>query len=185
MQNTQPSVRPLLSSVSLPTHEQSGKSEQILVGAATPPAPDQLPKHWPAILSGLQSVEPLPALQEIDQMSNKKQQYLKHVSQHLYNLISSPSAQVRNLALILLLRYLKFNPNIASEVLPSVLGCLDSRNADIVNSILEKLPEIVTSMQEFAKIILTRTFNLGVNSNANISLNISKCLSLLSLQSGC
>lgn len=178
-------MRPLLSSVSLSSQEQSGPSEQLLVGTALPPLPEQLPPHWLSILTSLNGQEPLVALQEVDHLTNKKPQFLRHISQNLYTYINSHSSQIRNVSLLLLLRYLKYNPKAASEALPAILSCLDSKNADIVDAVLDKLPEILATMQEYAKLILMRVFSMGVNHNLNTSPHISKCISLLSLQSGC
>ncbi|GJQ80376.1 hypothetical protein Trydic_g12239 [Trypoxylus dichotomus] len=184
IQISQPSVRPLLSTVSFPATDQSSSTEQILVGTATAPAPDPLPQHWPAIVGSLQSHDPLPALQDLDHMSNKKPQLLQNVSQHLYNALSSLNSLVRNLSLNLVLKLLKHNPNASSEALPSILCCLENRNADVVESIINRLPEIVVTMQEHALVILTRVFQLGVNSHINANTGICKSIALLNLQSG-
>lgn len=185
IQISQPSVRPLLSSVSFPTLDQNNSNEQVLVGTATAPIPDPLPPHWGSIVTGLQSHDPLPALQDLDHLSNKKPQLLQNVSQHLYNTISSLNNSVRVLSLNLVLKLLKHNPQTSAEALPSILGCLESRNADVVESIITRLPEIVVTMQEYALIILTRVFQLGINSHINASAGICKSISLLNLQSGC
>lgn len=160
-------------------------TDQMLIGAANPPLPEQLPHNWSSLLAGVQSQEPLSPLQELDHISNKRPQLLKHVVQQLYNLISSNTASVRTISITLLLRYVKHDPKISKETLPAILSCLDSQNAEIVNSVLDRLPDIVTSMQEYAKTILSRVFSLGIHSNLNTSGNISKSLALLNLQSGC
>lgn len=171
--------------MSLPIQEQNAQTEQLLVGTATPPAPEQLPQNWPSIIQTLQSLEPLSSLQDLDHLSNKRPQILRHISQHLFNLITSSSSNVRSLALNLLIRYLKYNPKVSSEALPAILSCLENRNAGVVENVLDKLPDIVASMQEHGKLLLTRVFNLGVNNNLNTGTNISKCFALLGLQSGC
>ncbi|KAK9737777.1 Protein of unknown function (DUF3677) [Popillia japonica] len=184
IQISQPSVRPLLSSVSFPTLDQSNSNEQILVGTATAPTPDPLPQHWPSLIAGLQSNDPLPSLQDLDHISNKKPQLLQSVSQHLYNTLSSLNSSVRTLSLNLVIKLLKHNPKASSEALPSILCCLESRNADIVESIINRLPELVVTMQEYALVILTRVFQLGINSHINANAGICKSISLLNLQSG-
>lgn len=184
IQISQPSVRPLLSSVSFPTLDQSNSNEQILVGTATAPIPDPLPQHWPSLIAGLQSNDPLPSLQDLDHISNKKPQLLQSVSQHLYNTLSSLNSSVRTLSLNLVIKLLKHNPKASSEALPSILCCLESRNADIVESIINRLPELVVTMQEYALVTLTRVFQLGINSHINANAGICKSISLLNLQSG-
>lgn len=82
------------------------------------------------------------------------------------------------------MRLLKQNPHVSGEALPAVLSCLNSKNPDVIANILERLPDIVVSMQEHAQIILTRVFQLDSNSNV-IANSISKSISLLNLQSGC
>ncbi|KAJ8920096.1 hypothetical protein NQ315_011751 [Exocentrus adspersus] len=184
IQFSQPGVRPLLSSVSLPTSEQTAPTE-LLVGTVTPPIAESYPPHWTQIKSDLQSKDNFAALQELDHLTNKRPQLLESVSQYLYNLITSPNSQVRALALVLVIRWLKHNPKSASEALPAVLASLDSENGDVVNSVLERLSELVAVMQEYAKIILTKAFRLGMRSTLNTTNNITKSISLLSLQYGC
>ncbi|KAF2879696.1 hypothetical protein ILUMI_26472 [Ignelater luminosus] len=184
LQLSQPSVRPLLSSVSLPMQDQNAPNE-LLVGTATPPVPEPFPQQWPAILTALQSQDILLGLQELDHLTNKKPQLLQHVAQYLYNSLDSPNSNIRSLALLLVVRLLRFNPKESSEALPSILMCLSNKNPDVVASILEKLPELVASMQEHAKLLLTRAFRLGVQSNLNANSSIAKSIALLSLQYGC
>lgn len=91
---------------------------------------------------------------------------------------------MRSLAALLIVRLLKYNPNMSNEALPAVLSCLNSKNPDVISSILDRLPEIVISMQEHAEFILTRVFQLDSNSSV-IANAISKSIALLNLQSGC
>lgn len=91
---------------------------------------------------------------------------------------------VRTLSLQLLVRLLRFDPGESSKALPAVLACLNSGNAEVVATVLDRLPELVASMQEHAKVILRRAFRLGVWSNSNVASNISKSISFLSLQFG-
>ncbi|XP_050313289.1 integrator complex subunit 1 isoform X2 [Anthonomus grandis grandis] len=190
IQFTQPSVRPLLSSVSLPQTDQSTdmvacSSCDILVGSVNPPLPETYPERWNQYKIALQTFDSLQALQEIDQLTHKRPQLLEGVSQSLYGLLQSPSSEVRNLALNLTIKWLKYNPKAASEALPSVLSSLESENGDIVTSLLEKLSELMPMMQEFAKIILTKVFQLGIKSTLVNSNFITKSIDLLCLQYGC
>ncbi|XP_057655707.1 integrator complex subunit 1 [Diorhabda carinulata] len=184
IQFSQPGIRPLLSSVSLPVADQLGPTE-ILVGTVTPPVPVAHPQHWKQLKTALQSQDNFSALQELDHITNKRPQWLEEVSQYLCTSISSPNGHIRSLALLLIIRWLKHNPKAANEALPAVLACLDSNNGDVVESVLDRLPELVAVMQEYAKIILTRVFQLGTKSAVNTMTGIMKSLNLLNLQYGC
>ncbi|KAL3270065.1 hypothetical protein HHI36_009123 [Cryptolaemus montrouzieri] len=184
IQIVQPGVRPLLSNVSLPTSEQNSSSE-FLVGTVTPRVVEPLPQTWHLLLASLQDIENLPALQELEHLTNKRPELFHHVSNSLYNFLSSPNGAVRTVAINLILKWLKFNPKASEEALPSILTCLDSDNGDVVTSILDRLSEIVSVMQEYAKIILTRVFKLGMKSTMKTTNSIQESIHLLSLQSGC
>ncbi|XP_018336442.1 integrator complex subunit 1 isoform X3 [Agrilus planipennis] len=193
LQISQPSVRPLLSSVTLPAtqqQEQSGRggTQELLVGATTPPTDDPLPQQWPTLMNTLQTQQdPLTALQDLDHISNKRPQLLLLVAPQLYNCVTSPTScgSTRSLALVLILKLLKHRPDRSSEVMPLLLTCLDNSNPNVISSVLDRLPELVAMMQEHAKVIIGKVFQLSVNENVNASANISKCLALLSLQFGC
>ncbi|EEZ98703.1 integrator complex subunit 1 [Tribolium castaneum] len=184
IQMIQPGVRPLLSNVTLPVGDSSTPPE-LLVRTAMSPMMDPLPPHWSQLLTAIQTSENLNILQELDHITNKKPHLLETPSQHLYNYISSSSGAVRSLALTLIVRWLKFNPNAASDALPVILTCLDSRNGDVVASVLDRLSDLVSVMQEYGKVILTRVFQLGMESTLNTTSNITKSIDLLNLQSGC
>lgn len=180
----QPGVRPLLSNVTLPVGDSNTPSE-LLVRTAMSPMMDPLPPHWPQLLIALQASENLNVLQELDHITNKKPQLLAIPSQHLYNYISSSSGAVRTLALTLIIRWLKFNPKAASDALPIILACLNSNNGDVVASVLDRLADLVSVMQEYGKVILTRVFELGMELTLNTTSNLTKSIDLLNLQSGC
>ncbi|KAB0795233.1 hypothetical protein PPYR_12072 [Photinus pyralis] len=184
LQLSQPSVRPLLSSVSLPVQDQSAPTE-LLVGTATPPVPEPLPQQWPVLLTSLQSQDVLPGLQELDHLTSKKPQLLQHVSQHLYNCLDNSSSSVRSLALLLVIRLLRYNPKESENALPTVLMCLSNKNPEVIATILDRLPELVCTMQEHASVILNQTFKLAARSNLNAVTGITKSIALLSLQFGC
>nr|XP_022905448.1 integrator complex subunit 1 [Onthophagus taurus] len=184
IQSVQPSVRSLLSSVSFPSQDRNEDQDQIVIRTPTPPDAEHLPQQWPMIINGLQSADPLLALQELEYICNKKPQFLQPASQYLYNNINSSNGAVRELALRMLLKLLKFDPSVSEEALPSVLSCLESRNADVVENILTKLPQLVVSMQEHAMVILRRIFRLGLVSQLNTTNALTKSIGLLNLQSG-
>lgn len=93
--------------------------------------------------------------------------------------------QVRSLTLLLVVRWLKHNPKAAVEALPAVLAALESDNGDVVNSLLDRLSDLIAVMQEYTKVILTRVFQLGIKSTLNTTNTITKSVNLLGLQYGC
>lgn len=62
-------------------------------------------------------------------------------------LLLSPSNSVRSQAHMLFARHLRQNPAACNVGVPAFLRCLDSNQADVLNSALEKLPEIVVCSQ--------------------------------------
>ncbi|CAG9856871.1 unnamed protein product [Phyllotreta striolata] len=185
IQFSQPGVRPLLSSVSLPTSSDQVSQSEVLVGTVTPPVQESYPQHWPQLKQALQQPDNYSALQELDYLTNKRPRWLADVSQHLCKSIGSPNGSIRSLSLTLVVRWLKHDPRAAGSALPAVLACLDSRNGDVVDAVLDRLPDLVAVMQEYAKIILTRAFRLGMKANINSASSITKCVGLLNLQYGC
>lgn len=177
-------ARPLFPGVSLPMADQNTPPE-LLVRSAMSPVIDPLPPHWGQLLSALQLSENLGVLQELDHLTNKKPHLLETPSQYLYNYIGSSSGAVRSLALNLIVRWLKFNPKASRDALPAILTGLDSQNGDVVAAVLDKLSDLVSVMQEYGKVILSRVFQLGVESTLNTTGNITKSIDLLNLQSGC
>lgn len=171
--------------MSIPNQDKNGPSEQHLVGTATPPIPEQLPSNWSTIVTSLQSQDPIYGLQELEHITSKKSQFLTNVGQYLYNFMCSTNHQIRSIAVTLVIRLLKYDPKKCSEVLPTLLSCLNSNNADVIDTVLDKLPEFVVIMQEHGSAILSRVFQLGINSNSNAGASISKSIALLNLQSAC
>ncbi|XP_060529675.1 integrator complex subunit 1 [Cylas formicarius] len=184
VQFSQPGVRPLLSSVSLPVIDQENSTD-LLIGAVNAPTPELYPQHWSKLKNALLAPDNLNALQEIDHLTNKRAQLLETVSQYLYGLIESPNNSTRCLALSLVVRWLKHNPKAASDALPAILSCLDSENGDVIVSLMERLPDLVPVMQEYAKIIFTKVFELGMRSELVTTANFTKTINLLNLQYGC
>jgi hypothetical protein len=62
-------------------------------------------------------------------------------------LMSSSNQTVRNMTYMLILRYLKDNPNASADLLPDYLDCLDNRNAAVVTTALERLPDFLLLCQ--------------------------------------
>ena len=62
-------------------------------------------------------------------------------------LLSSANQTVRNMTYALILRYLKDNPNASGHLLSDYVDCLDSGNAAVVTSALERLPDFLLLCQ--------------------------------------
>lgn len=89
-------------------------------------------------------------LQEIDHISNRRSAILEPIIDQIAPLTLSQCSSVRQLAHVLLVRYLKHNPvsiTMSSPILSSVIRCLESSNPEIVNCCLEKLAEHVVCLQ--------------------------------------
>jgi hypothetical protein len=61
--------------------------------------------------------------------------------------MASPNQIVRNMTYMIILRYLKDNPNAVADLLPDYLDCLDSRIAAVVTTALERLPDFLLLCQ--------------------------------------
>lgn len=178
-----PGVRPLLSCVSLPIQDPNAPNVVLMGCTVMPSIQEPLPQQWPDVLIGLRQFN-LSSLHDLEHLTSKRPHLLRDVSTHLYDGLTSPNSAVRLLSLQLVIRLLRFDPGEGSKALPAILACLNGRNSEVIATILERLPELVTSMQEHAKIILNRAFQLGIHSNSSVNANISKSISFLSLQFG-
>lgn len=149
----------------------------------------------------------LSALQELDHLSSRNPAVLEVLTEQLSSLLLSPYHNIRSLSHTLLTRLLKYNPQ--SNALTGYLRSLESNQGEIVISALDKLPEMVVSVQgnyfkikkteifikniflifffflEHANLLLNKVFALGVRSGLNTVTHINKAIALLNLQSGC
>lgn len=89
------------------------------------------------------------ALQELEHLSSRKPSILDTFCEPISELLLSPTSNIRALAHWLLARHLRHNPAAAtaSTGLAAFLRCLESDQADILNTALERLPEIVLCAQ--------------------------------------
>ena len=69
-------------------------------------------------------------------------------------LMASTNQIVRNMTYMIILRYLKDNPNAAADLLPDYLDCLDSRIAAVVTTALERLPDFLLLCQGKSMLLL-------------------------------
>ncbi|XP_069674723.1 integrator complex subunit 1 isoform X2 [Periplaneta americana] len=183
-----PSLRTLLSGITLPKTDEEGG--EIIVAMAAPPPSTEPPPLWTSRLASMnkmQGDDVFAALQELDHLSTRKPSVLDAFCEPISELLLSPTGNIRSLAHILLARHLRHNPAAAttSTGLSAFLRCLESDQADILNTALERLPEIVLCAQEHALPLLQKVFNLGMCSNVNTVPHISKTIALLNVQTGC
>lgn len=62
-------------------------------------------------------------------------------------LMCSSNLLIRNTTFTLLLRFLKDNPKASADLLPDYLECLENRNAAVVTTALERLPDLLVLCQ--------------------------------------
>jgi hypothetical protein len=89
------------------------------------------------------------ALQELDHLSSRKPSILDTFCEPISELLLSPTSSIRTLAHLLFARHLRYNPAAAtaSTGVAAFLRCLESDHPDILNSALDRLPEIVVCAQ--------------------------------------
>lgn len=127
-------------------------------------------------------------LQEVESQTHRQPQQLVEIYGKLTELIFYSSSDVRNLAHLMLLKILRFNPGnsvINSTCFNAYLQCLHHDDINISSSVLDNLTEIVLSLQEHASEILQCVFNLGITSKNNTFIPLRKCLNAISFQHGC
>ncbi|XP_026678814.1 integrator complex subunit 1 [Diaphorina citri] len=102
------------------------------------------------------------------------------------SLLSHESSTVRTTALSLLVTYVRHDPACVSTLVPSLLNTLNAASSpEVVASLCERLPDIIVFAQEDALPILSKLFSLNMWMNCNTLPSIMRCISTLSLQSGC
>ncbi|KAJ8668061.1 hypothetical protein QAD02_009724 [Eretmocerus hayati] len=181
------SLRFLVSGIPIPREGDNG--ETVLItnafrrNAASPPP--QLWQETLSTLSKLQGDDVFNALQEIEHLSSRKPTILEPIIDNIADLLVSPQGNIRTLSHTLIARALKHRPHPNLGVLSAFQRCLDSSRADILMSALDKLPDYVLCMQEYALPLMQKVFELGVNSNVNTIPYINKSISLLNTQKGC
>lgn len=131
------------------------------------------------------SEDTLVALQELDNISYKKPVVLEHVVDQLKTLMQDSNLQFRMITFNLVMRYIKNNPSRGQQFISTYLQCLESDQVDIVLTALEHLPEFVVLVQEYAIILLQKTFSIGMMKNINTATQIQRAISYLVAQSGC
>lgn len=99
--------------------------------------------------------------------------------------ISHPHRQVRHHAYTVLLKFLRHSPKSSQLIVPAFIECLESADNAVVQSALDKLPDIAVLAQESLSRILQTAFGLGLYSNfAGVSTAIVDTINLLNTQAG-
>lgn len=175
---------PIMGTLCVVVSNLKGSHEVILTPSTIA---DQPNPQWESKVAQLHKDmnDPIASLSFIDYNSSKRPGLITPIFSTICSFLSSPVSQIRNSASSIVVRYIKHYPRSAKEALPVLMDCLDSRNPDIVSSVLEKVPEVVVCSQEIALPLLQKVFSLGINKNINTFTCIAKAISLLNQQSGC
>ncbi|KAH8402313.1 hypothetical protein KR009_011352 [Drosophila setifemur] len=126
-------------------------------------------------------------MQELECLTSKRFVFINELFERLLNLIFSPSAQIRSIAFIILIRHLKHNPgntDINMCALNAYIQCLRDENSSVAATAIDNLPEISVLLQEHAIDILSVAFSLGLRSCLNTGHQIRKVLQTLVIQHG-
>ncbi|XP_058800792.1 integrator complex subunit 1 isoform X2 [Phymastichus coffea] len=181
------SLRSLVAGIPIPREGENPDSVIVSVNfhqsISTPMLSD-----WSSLLTTLTKIQGddvYSALQEIEHLSSRKPSVLEPIVDNIADLLVSPQGNIRILAHSLIARALKQKPYPNFGVLSAFQRCLDSSRADILMSALDKLPDYVLCMQEYALPLMQKVFELGVNSNVNTIPYINKSVTLLNTQKGC
>lgn len=87
------------------------------------------------------------ALGDLDRESIRNPALLEPVLERLFPLLHDTSSHNRAVTNMLLLRCLKNNPKAASRIVPAVFNCLHSDQPDVVQSICDRIPELIVCCQ--------------------------------------
>lgn len=137
------------------------------------------------IIEQLTGPDPSQALQELDRCTSRPA-VLERLYPALISLLPHESSIVRTSALSLLVTYIRHNPACVNTLVPSLLNTLTPASSpEVVATLCERLPDIIVFAQEDALPILSKLFSLNMWMNCNTLPSIMRCISTLSLQSGC
>ncbi|XP_075421680.1 integrator complex subunit 1 isoform X2 [Ascaphus truei] len=124
----------------------------------------------------------LQVLSDIDEMSKRRPEILSFFASDFQRLMSSTEESCRNLAFSLALRSIQCNPSIAADFLPTFMYCLGSRDFEVMQTALRKLPEYTILCQEHAAVLLHRAFLVGMYGQMDTSPQISVALKVLRME---
>ncbi|EDW01935.1 GH20174 [Drosophila grimshawi] len=126
-------------------------------------------------------------LQEMECLTSKRFVFINELFERLLDLIFSPSAQIRSIAFIILIRHLKHNPgnsDINQCTLNAYIQCLRDENSSVAATAIDNLLEMCILLQEHAVEILCVAFSLGIRSCLNTNNQIRKVMQTLVVQHG-
>ncbi|XP_064536251.1 integrator complex subunit 1 isoform X2 [Drosophila montana] len=126
-------------------------------------------------------------LQEMECLTSKRFVFINELFERLLELIFSPSAQIRSIAFIILIRHLKHNPgnsDVNQCTLNAYIQCLRDENSSVTATAIDNLLEICILLQEHAVEILCIAFSLGIKSCLNTNNQIRKVMQTLVVQHG-
>ncbi|EDW71383.1 integrator complex subunit 1 [Drosophila virilis] len=126
-------------------------------------------------------------LQEMECLTSKRFVFINELFERLLELIFSPSAQIRSIAFIILIRHLKHNPgnsDVNQCTLNAYIQCLRDENSSVTATAIDNLLEICILLQEHAVEILCVAFSLGIKSCLNTNNQIRKVMQTLVVQHG-
>ncbi|XP_063367697.1 integrator complex subunit 1 [Cydia amplana] len=99
-------------------------------------------------------------------------------------LCAEPGSLARAAALGLLTKLLPAVPD-PTPGLDAIMECLDSSLPEVAQSVIDKLPELVVGMQEYAARVLLKVFDLGVRSRLPVETSLARSVAAINLQRGC
>jgi len=141
----------------------------------------QLAPFLRRIARGVSDEEAMDVLEDLNETSKKRHEILEFFMDDLRRLIlESASESCRSLAHTLLIRYLQEHPGDSSSCVTTFLRCLESENADVVESALKHVPDYALICQTRATEILRATFDVGVTTKKDTASVISDTLKTLS-----
>lgn len=123
-------------------------------------------------------------LLEVNNLAVAKPIILEHFVDETNYYLSHPSKGVRNQAYNLLLKLLRSSPKSSRQVVLSYIGCLESGHPAVIQSALEKLPDIAVLCEERLCTILQTVFALGLYSNMSVTQYIMETVAVLNARLG-
>jgi len=120
-------------------------------------------------------------LQELENVSQRQPLILNDFVYYLSEFFVDSSDAVRDLAITLVLRFLKLNPKESYAFLDVYAKCLNHENSKIFQSALKIFPDFTFLCSEKSQYLLRNAFIGGVKHNHDITKCISDALRLLQL----
>eukprot|EP00095_Tigriopus_kingsejongensis_P002565 maker-scaffold2547_size14626-snap-gene-0.4 protein:Tk02565 transcript:maker-scaffold2547_size14626-snap-gene-0.4-mRNA-1 annotation:"integrator complex subunit 1-like" len=123
-------------------------------------------------------------LVEINALATTKPIILEHFTDEINYYISHSTKAIRNQAYNLLLKLLRHSPKSSRHVVLAYVECLESGQPAVVQSALDKLPDMAVLCEERLCTILQTVFALGLFSNMNVTQYIIETIGVLNARQG-